>query len=58
MEFATTDFIQDYNQMNEYTMSDYDDTFNILLGIRGNHYGFAFNWLDNPYISAEVYELD
>ena len=35
-------------------MADFDDTFNMFIGITDKD----FNWYDNPYISANVYEVD
>ena len=34
-------------------MGDYDDSFNLALGIMADD----FDWFDNPYVSANVYEL-
>ena len=37
-------------------MSEYDDTFNNLMGIVLDP--SEFDWFDNKYISASVYEVD
>lgn len=35
-------------------MSNFDDTFNIIVGVQN----YTFDWFDNPYISPNVYDLD
>ena len=35
-------------------MSDYDDSFNMMVGT-GNT---EINWFDNPYIEANVYQVN
>ena len=34
------------------TMKDFDDTFNLIIGIKKAD----MNWFDNPYIEANVYQ--
>ena len=35
-------------------MSDYDDSFNMMFGTNNKE----IDWFDNPYISANVYDLN
>ena len=40
-------------------LADFDDTFNVIfsMGTKNGNIKEDFNWFDNPYIVANVYEV-
>ena len=40
--------------MDNLTMSDFNDTFNMFVGIKNKE----IDWFDNPYLEMNVYEVD
>ena len=39
-------------RITDVNMGDFDDSFNLAFGVMGD----PFDWFDNPYVSANVYE--
>ena len=52
VEYSISDQIVDREDIKNLTMKDFDDTFNLIIGIKNKD----MNWFDNPYISANVYQ--
>ena len=52
-EFQISDYRANVTALGEETMLAYDKTFNIIFGT-GNK---SLNWLDNPYIEPNVYDI-
>jgi len=44
----------DIQEITDVNMGDFDDSFNVAFGVMASE----FNWFDNPYVSANVYEYD
>ena len=53
VEFTLSDTIIKDEFISNVTMSEYDVSFNMFLGIVDS----KFDWFNNPYISANVYQL-
>ena len=52
VEYSISDQIVDEEDIMNKTMKDFDDTFNLIIGIKKAD----MNWFDNPYIEANVYQ--
>ena len=44
-----------YNETTK--LADYADTFNVIFSISSNANDTKFDWFNNPYITANVYEV-
>ena len=53
-EFTISDIKVNLEDYEGKSMADFDDTFNMFIGISDKE----FDWFDNPYLQANVYHFD
>ena len=56
VEYTVSENVLLDEDITDIRMSDYDDSFFFVLSL--NTYGSEFDWFNNPYIAANVYEFD
>ena len=52
MNFSVSDYKVNMQKLSSQSMLDFDNSFNVYLGIDNN-----IDWFDNPYILPNVYEI-
>ena len=59
MEYTVSDTINSLEDITNVTMSDFDDSFFFMIRLTILDKSIkTFNWQDNPYIAANVYQYD
>ena len=59
MEYTVSDTVHPLEDISNLTMSDFHDSFFFMLRLKISDQSIkSFNWHDNPYIAANVYQWD
>jgi len=48
VEFTVSDYFSDEEDLNDIIMSDFEDSFNLMIGTTNKE----IDWFDNPYMSV------
>lgn len=60
VQFTKADLTRDWeaDALKDVNLGENNDTFGIVVGIDMRAYEDRFNWTHNPYVRANVYELE